>query len=181
MIFAEEVHILDGKKIVFRSARSDESQMLIDYLKTVTGETRFLMCESDEINYTKEEEEQFINDHNQSEDALLILAFVDGEYAGNCSFESKSGSRRSKHRAGIGIALYQKYTGFGLGKLMLTRLLTEIKNLGFEQAELTVVGNNEKAHRLYESLGFKECGIIPNANKYDDGTYADDIFMVLEF
>ncbi|MDE6622193.1 MAG: GNAT family N-acetyltransferase [Lachnospiraceae bacterium] len=181
MIFAEEVHILDGKKIVFRSARSDESQMLIDYLKTVTGETRFLMCESDEINYTKEEEEQFINDHNQSKDALLILAFVDGEYAGNCSFESKSGSRRSKHRAGIGIALYQKYTGFGLGKLMLTRLLTEIKNLGFEQAELTVVGNNEKAHRLYESLGFKECGIIPNANKYDDGTYADDIFMVLEF
>ena len=29
------------------------------------------------------------------------------------------------------------------------------------------------------SLGFKECGRIPNGNKYDDGTYSDDILMVL--
>lgn len=181
MIFTEEIHMLDGKKILLRSARADESQMLIDYLKTVTGETRYLMSEPDEINYTIEEEEKFIDERNQSKDALMMLAFVDGEYAGNCSFESKSGSRRTKHRAGIGIALFQKYTGFGLGKFMLKRLLTEIKNLGFEQAELTVVGNNEKAKRLYKSLGFKECGIIPNANKYDDGTYADDILMVLQF
>ena len=55
--------------------------MLIDYLKTVTGETRFLMSEPDEIHYTKEDEEKFINEHNQSEDALMILAFFDGEYA----------------------------------------------------------------------------------------------------
>ena len=181
MIFAEKIYMLDGKKIILRSARSDESQMLIEYLKVVTGETKFLMSESDEINYTKEDEEQFINEHNQSKDALMMLAFVAGEYAGNCSFESKSGSRRTKHRAGIGIALLQKYTGFGLGKLMLKRLLTEIKELGFEQVELTVRGNNKKAYRLYESLGFKECGILPNANKYDDGTYDDDIFMVLKF
>ena len=181
MTFVEEIYMLDGKKILLRSARADESQMIIDYLKTVTAETRFLMSEPDEINFTKEDEEQFINEHNQSKDALLMLAFVDGEYAGNCSFECKSESRRTKHRAGIGIALFQKYTGFGLGKLMLKRLLTEVKNLGFEQAELTVVGNNEKAYHLYKSLGFKECGKIPNANKYDDGTCADDIIMVLEF
>lgn len=181
MIFKEEMHMLDGKKIILRSARLDEAEMLIDYLKNVAGETRFLMSEPDEIKYTKKDEEQFIYEHNQSKDALLMLAFVDGEYAGNCSFESKSGSRRTKHRAGIGIALFQKYTGFGLGKLMLKRLLTELENLGFEQAELTLVSNNEKAYHLYKSLGFKECGIISNANKYDDGTYADDIFMVLKF
>ena len=118
---------LDGKKILLRSARADESQMLIDYLKTVTAETRFLMSEPDEINFTKEDEEQFINEHNQSKDALLMLAFVDGEYAGNCSFECKSESRRTKHRAGIGIALFQKYTGFGLGQLILKRLLIRLK------------------------------------------------------
>ena len=181
MILAEEKHVLDGKEIVLRSARVDEAQMLIDYLKTVTRETRFLMCEADEVEFTLKEEEQFIREHNEAKDALLILAFVDGEYAGNCSFESKAGSRRTRHRAGIGIALFQKYTGFGLGKLMLKRLLTEIKNLGYEQAELTVVGGNKRACHLYESLGFKECGRIPNANKYDDGTYDEDILMVLQF
>lgn len=34
---------------------------------------------------------------------------------------------------------------------------------------------------LGKSLGFKECGRIPNANRYDDGTYADDILMVLQW
>ena len=180
MILAEEKYILNDKEVMLRSARLDEAQMLIDYLKTVTGETRFLMCEPNEIEYTRSQEEQFIKSHNESKDALLILAFVDGEYAGNCSFESRSGSRRVSHRAGIGIALYQKYTGFGLGRIMLNVLLREIKKSGFSQAELTVVDNNKRARHLYESLGFTQCGRIPNANRYDDGAYSDDILMVLQ-
>ena len=181
MLLAEQRHTSNDKEIILRSARLDEAQMLIDHLKTVAGETRFLLCEPDEIQYTQSQEEQFIRSHNEAKDALLILAFVDGEYAGNCSFESKAGSRRVGHRAGIGIALYQKYTGFGLGRIMLNVLLREIKNLGFLQAELTVAGDNKRAYHLYESLGFTECGRIPNANRYDDGTYSDDILMVLQF
>ena len=70
--------ILNDKEVRLRSVRLDEAQMLIDYLKTVTGETRFLMCEPNEIEYTRSQEEQFIKSHNESKDALLILAFVDG-------------------------------------------------------------------------------------------------------
>ena len=169
---------LNGKNIVLRSAGPEDAPMMIEFLKTVSGETRFLLREQDEINYTVEQETAFINSHNESEKAMLILAFVDGEYAGNCSFQGETGSRRAGHRAGIGIALYQKYTGFGLGKLMLEILLKEMKACGFEQAELTVVSNNDRAYHLYSRLGFKECGRIPNANKYNDGTYSDDVFMV---
>lgn len=179
MEFAQEKYKLDGKEILLRSATPDDADMLIDYLKTVTGETRFLMCEPDEVKYTTEGEESFIKRHNESKNCLLILAFVNGEYAGNCSFEGKTSSRRAKHRACIGIALFQKHTGFGLGRLLLEVLLQKIKEQGFEQAELTVVGGNDRAYHLYESLGFKECGRIPNANKYDDETYSDDVLMVL--
>lgn len=179
MIFTEEKYELNGKEILLRSAAPDEADMLIDYLKTVTGETRFLMCEPDEVKYTTEDEESFIKGHNESDNCLLILAFVNGEYAGNCSFEGKTSSRREKHRAGIGIALFQKYTGFGLGRLLLEVLLRKIKEQGYEQAELTVVSGNDRAYHLYESLGFRESGRIPKANKYDDGTYSDDIIMVM--
>lgn len=181
MILPEEKYELDGKEILLRSAKenTDEANMLIDYLKTVTGETRFLLSEPDEVKYTTEGELGFIKEHNESENCMLILVFVDGEYAGNCSFEGKTSSRRAKHRAGIGIALFQKYTGFGLGRLLLEVLLRKMKEQGYEQAELTVVEGNDRAYHLYESLGFKECGRIPNANKYDDGTYSDDILMVL--
>ena len=176
----EEKYNLDGKEIILRNARQDEAQMLLNYLKTVTGETRFLMYGPEEVQYTIEQEEDFIREHNDSEDKLLLLAFVDGEYAGNCSFQGRSESRREAHRAGIGIALFQKYTGQGLGKLMLKTLLEEAKKKGYEQAELTVVDGNTRAYRLYESAGFKECGRSPSANKYADGTYADDIWMVVK-
>lgn len=56
MILSEEKYILNDKEVVLRSARVDEAQMLIDYLKTVTGETRFLMCEPNEIEYTRSQD-----------------------------------------------------------------------------------------------------------------------------
>lgn len=180
MHIKEEKYNLDGREVLLRNPRLDEAQMLLNYLKTVTGETRFLMCGSEEVQYTIEQEEDFIRDHNDSGDKLLLLAFVDGEYAGNCSFEGKAGSRREAHRVGIGIALFQKFTGQGLGKLMLKKLVEEAGKKGYEQAELTVVDGNTRAYRLYESIGFKECGRIPRANKYEDGSYADDIVMVME-
>lgn len=180
MIIKEKEFSLNGKQIVLRSATPDDAQMLCNYLETVCGETRFLMSEPDEVKFTEEEEIAFINLQNESKDSLLLLAFVDREYAGNCSFSGKKTSRRTKHRVGIGIALFQKYTGFGLGRLMLEFLLGKIKEQEFEQVELTVVGGNDVAYHLYESLGFKECGRIPKANKYDDGTYSDDILMVME-
>ena len=148
------------KKILLRSAKPEEAQLLVDYLKTVCGETRFLLCDPDEVKYTAESEVEFINAKNSSEDSMLMLAFVDGEYAGNCSFQPIGSRRRARHRVDIGIALYQKYTGFGLGRLMLEQLLFTIKELGYEQAELTVVGGNDRAYHLYESLGFKECGYL---------------------
>ena len=179
MIFEEQKYELNGKEILLRSATAEDADMMKIYLETVCGETRFLMREADEVMISDEDELKFINAHNDSDTDLLILAFVDGEYAGNCSFEAETVSRRNRHRAGIGIALFQKFTGFGLGRLMLTVLLEEIRKAGFEQAELTVVSSNDRARHLYESLGFRECGRIPNANKYDDGSRSDNILMVL--
>ena len=117
----------------------------------------------------------------ESDDSTLIIGLYDGEYIGNCSFNREGASRRNAHRAGIGIALFQKFTGLGLGRIMLTNLLEFIKSLGYEQVELIVIEGNDRARHLYESVGFVEYGRRPNANKYDDGTYADDILMVLQF
>lgn len=178
MILTEETHDLNGKNIVLRSAMPEDAEQLITYLKTVTGETEFLECEPDEITLTKESETEFINDHTGADGKLIMLAFVDSEHAGNCSFHEIGGSRRYKHRVSLGIALYEKFTGMGLGKLMLGRMLEIVKEKGYEQAELTVTEGNEKAYHLYQSFGFTEVGRIPKANRYDNGTYAGHIYMV---
>jgi len=180
MLFAGETHLLSGRRVLLRSARTDEADMLIAYLKTVTGETPFLLSEPDEVNFTTEGESAFIKAQNEAPHAMFMLAFVDGELAGTCSFSRRPGSRRVRHRAEIGIALFQRFTGFGLGRLMMERLLEKIREAGFAQAELTVIGGNDRARRLYESLGFRECGRIPDAHRYDDGSSREDILMTLQ-
>lgn len=170
---------LNGRTLVFRNAETEDAEMLLPYLKRVCGETRFLLREADECReLTVEQEEGFIRSHLESDRACLILAELDGEYVGNASFDAAGGSRRNAHRADIGIALYLAYTGMGIGRKLFSLIMETIEKCGFEQAELTVVEGNERAIRLYESFGFTEVGRIPRANRYDDGTYADDIFMV---
>ena len=94
MVFEEKEYDLDGKKIVLRSAKVEEAQMLIDYLKTVCGETRFLLVDPDEVSYTIESEVEFIKSKNESDDEMLVVAFVDGDYAGNCSFATAGNGRQ---------------------------------------------------------------------------------------
>ena len=170
---------LNGRKLTLRSAEKADAKMLLPYLKRVCGETRFLLREADECKeMTLEQEEAFISDHAENDRACLLLAELDGEYVGNASFDVAGGSRRNAHRAEIGIALYMDYTGMGIGKKLFELILETIEKCGFESAELTVVEGNNRAIHMYESFGFTETGRIPKANKYDDGTDADDIFMV---
>ncbi|MDO4483242.1 MAG: GNAT family N-acetyltransferase [Clostridia bacterium] len=126
---------LNGHTLVLRSAEKEDAQMLLPYLKRVCGETRFLLREADECgDMTLEQEESFIVSHMEDEKACLLLAELDGEYAGNASFHAAGASRRNAHRADLGIALYQAYTGMGIGRKLFSTLLDIVKQSGFESA-----------------------------------------------
>lgn len=165
------------RMILLRNPKPEDAQMLIHYLKVTCGETRFLVKEPEEVNMTARQEEDFIKSLNESDKDLMLLAFMDGEYVGNCSF-SGGPSFRYRHRATIGIALYQKYTGMGIGRAMLETLIEIAESKGYEQLELEVVADNERAIHLYENLGFQIYGKFPNNMKYKDGTYADVYWMM---
>ena len=105
------------------------------------------------------------------------MAFVDGRYAGNCRFDGNVATRKFTHRASLGIALFQEFTGRGIGRIMLEKLLAVAKEKGYEQMELSVYSENIRARKLYERLGFKEWARLPDARKFPDGTYGDEIHM----
>ena len=174
----KEFKLKDGRTCVLRSARpKEDAAALIAYLKVTAGETRFLLNEPEDVTLTIEREEGFLQSNLDNPRSLMLLAFVDGEHAGNCGLSS-SGKMRLAHRCDVAIALYQKYCGLGIGRKMLETVLEVAKSLGFEQAELEVVADNTRAYHLYESLGFVPYGRRPHGMKYKDGTYADEIAMV---
>lgn len=167
-----------GRTVVLRNAEVSDSEDLIKYMKITTKETPFLIREPDEFHMTLEQEEAFVKGRIEDERELMLIATINGEHMGNCSLMRVGNYKRYGHRCEVAIALYQKYCGVGIGTLMLETVLSVAKELGYEQAELEVVQDNERAMKLYKKLGFDKYGIFPNNMKYADGTYTDAVWMM---
>ena len=178
----EPIEVVDkkGRKVILRSACEDDAKDLIKYLKKTAKETPYLLREEDEINLTVDDEKGFINMCLGMDNALMLVAYIDGKHVGNCSFSPVGPFKRIAHRCDMAIALYQEYCSCGIGSIMLKIALGYAKEVGYEQVELEVVSSNAKAIKLYEKYGFKKYGTKPDNMKYSDGSYASIDWMMVK-
>lgn len=84
---------------------------------------------------------------------------------------------RLRHSAMLGIMVHADYQGEGIGKALLEKVLDLADNwLMLVRVELTVFVENERAVKLYKSLGFE----MEGTKKYAairNGKYADEYLM----
>ena len=179
-MFFKAITIKDkiGNDIVFRSAEESDAESLIKFLKITTAETPFLIREPNEVTLAMEQERAFIREKKEQERELLLIAEMNGRHLGNCSIASIGGFARYRHRCEVAIALYQEYCSLGIGRAMLETTLDVAKKVGYEQAELEVIAENQPAIALYKKLGFEIFGTFPHNMRYSDGTYADAYWMM---
>lgn len=170
-------HTKTGLEVTFKSAVPDDACLIIDYLKQVCGESPFLLSGPEEVNYTEEGERAFLKAYEDAPGTLMLNAYVDGKLAGNASFDAVSKASRMRHRASLGVAVFEAYSGMGIGEMLLLILLEEAVRCGYEIMELDVYAGNTRAIGLYKKLGFTECGRLKNAVKYADGSYMDELKM----
>ena len=169
----------DGLKLLVRKPQLGDEQGLIDYMKVVDGETKFLAREPDEFSFTVEQEAVFIESALSNENAYFVLGEVEGDIMATCSVGLVSTVRRSCHRAAMGIAIKKDYWNKGAGKALMRGAIDWCRMKGVEQLELDVVTENDRALAMYKSFGFEVCGLKKRALKYADGTYADEHYMIL--
>lgn len=167
-----------GRIITLRNAEVRDAEALLAYMRITSAETPYLLRDPDEIIMTLEQEEAFLLSKMEAERELLLIAETDGRHIGSCSLMQVMPYRRFAHRCSIAIALYQEFSGAGIGEIMLRALLGVAKQVGYEQAELEVASENRRAIALYEKLGFEKCGHLPNNMKYANGSYTDAELMV---
>lgn len=178
--------IYEDKRIVLKSEISctlrspliEDAKSMIEYLKTTSAETEFMIRYPEEVTMTIEEEENILQKIIDSKNSIMIAAFIKDELVGNASISYVNERVKLLHRASFGIAVKQKAWGIGIGNVLLTEIINKAKEIGFEQIELTVVENNYKAINLYEKFGFVKCGVIDKAFKLKDGSYYGEIIMI---
>ena len=85
MIYPEKSLTRQNGTLTLRSARKEDAADLLTYLKQTAAETPYLLREPEEVTITLEQEEAFLERNEKEPGSLMLLAFVDGHHAGNCS------------------------------------------------------------------------------------------------
>lgn len=179
-INTRKLALRNGQELIVSRATENDAKELIELMKIMDGETKFLAREPEEFKLTIEQEVSFLNSINNNPNAMFIVAELDGIIVGNCSVSRISNTLRYRHRASMGIAVRKSNWGLGIGREMMHSCIVWCEKNGIEQLELEVVSENTRAISMYESIGFIRHGIKKNALKYSNGEYADEYFMILD-
>ena len=147
------------KKVAKRTAIQEQVVWPVRAYNNVQmiGGKHSVLREPEEVRISVEEEVDFIRRNREDPRALHLLAFVDGVFAGSCSFNGAE-RNRTRHRCTVGISLYRAFWGLGVGTALLEDILNTAGTVGYEQAELDVVSTNAPAVALYQKLGFETTG-----------------------
>jgi len=182
MVYAEKEYTIKNNRVcTLRNAAVSDAGAMIEFLQITNKESYFMLRYPEEITLTESEEKDILKNWETHPNKLLLLAFIDGELAGSCGITPVAEHLKTKHRGSFGISVKKKYWGLGIGSLLMQEILIFAKKNGFEQVELGVYADNVRAQKLYARFGFIEWGRLSNAYKLKDGSYRDEINMVLRF
>ncbi len=107
----------------------------------------------------------------------VLGGFVDGNLVGIAGLSAFPGAK-AKHKALLwGMYVREEARGLGLADQLMEGILSEARNRGFEQIQLTVIASNPQACKVYERWGFKLYGTEVQSVKVGD-TYYDEQLRV---
>lgn len=168
----------DGCEVTIKSAGPEDAMKIKLHREATAGETHFMARKPEDGQIDLQLIRAGIHSISESDRDFLVSAFIGDELIGDLGVTLVRPHLKYLHRAYLGMSIREAYTGMGLGSFMMKVALEQAKENGFEQVELGVYSDNDRARHMYEKMGFKEYGMNPRAFKLKDGTYRDEIIMV---
>lgn len=181
MQFGEVIQTFQSKKgnsVVFRYLREDDLDGMLTFINTLIREDTFIGLYGEELTY--EEEKKVFGeaiDGIKKGDKIIIVVEINGIYSGSGDLRRET-VRRKKHGGNIGISLLKEYREEGIGTLLLKSLIDEARTMGLRLLTLTCFENNDRALHVYEKLGFKKVGLVPEACLYKDKYYGEVVMYL---
>ena len=175
---AELMKLPDGTACTIRSVEPEDAPRMLQYMKIMLGETRYLLRTPEEFDYTEEEEARILARRRDDPRCLMLVVELDGQIIACADITNHGAKSRLMHRAELGISVRKDYWRLGIGSALMDRLVAFAVRTGYEQIELTVESKNRRALGLYHQFGFTVYGTRPHGMKYPDGSYDNDYLMI---
>ena len=180
MKYNKMIMLKNGIECCLRNGTECDGQAVFDNFNLTHGETDYLLTYPDENSFYVIQESHFLKEKSESKNEIEIVAVVDNVVVGTAGIESIGSKYKVRHRAEFGISVVRKYWGLGIGKALLTSCIECAKTAGYNQLELKVVAENERAVSMYEQAGFVECGRNPKGFRSRIAGFQEVISMRLE-
>lgn len=168
------------KEITLRMISPSEAQALLDSMIEIAETSPYILTNAEFFKNTSVEfETNWIDGYNTDPRSVLIVAELQKKIVGILDFKSFKNSKMS-HRGILGISLHHSVRGEGIAEKLFQKLFSEIQKIDdLSIVELAVMSDNHQAYHLYKKVGFIEVGRMPRAFKLSDGSFCDDIQMIL--
>lgn len=160
--FESVQHILlkNNLQLTLRPARPEDAEQLLVFIEQIAGESENVTFGPGEFGMNVEEERTFLQQVATVPTSLYLVAEIAGEIAGTLTFSA--GKRpRVRHAGEFGVSVLRKYWNLGIGRHMLTYLISWARQTHIiRKLNLRVRVDNLAAIHLYEKAGFVHEGRI---------------------
>jgi GNAT superfamily N-acetyltransferase len=100
--------------------------------------------------------------------AVVIAARIDGKLVG-AYYLKPNFPGRAAHIANAGYVVSETHRGHGLGRALVEDSIARAPLLGYDAVQFNLVFASNPARALYEELGWREIGRVPDAVGSEDG------------
>lgn len=180
MKYEQKIVLKNGKEALIRNGNASDGLAVYEVFNLTHAETDYLLSYPDENSFVPEQEARFLEEKAESPNETELIAIIDGKVAGTAGIEAVGKKYKVKHRAEFGISVLKEYWGLGLGKALTEACIQCAKDAGYDQVELNVVAENDRAISLYQSFGFVEYGRNPRGFNSKITGYQELVYMLLE-
>lgn len=180
MKYEQKIVLKNGKEALIRNGNASDGLAVYEVFNLTHAQTDYLLSYPDENSFDPEQEARFLEEKAESQNETELIAIIDGKVAGTAGIEAVGNKYKVKHRAEFGISVLKEYWGLGLGKALAKACIRCANNAGYDQLELNVVADNDRALSLYRSLGFEEFGRNPRGFNSKASGYQELVYMMLK-
>jgi len=178
-MFSTTARTRDGRTVLIREATASDARRVLDYVDAIASESDFLTFGPGEFTMTLEQEIAYLDHAARTDNALFLIAEMEGAMAGALGFAG--GERpRNRHAGEFGMSVRKQSWGMGIGAALVDALIEWARDTGIiSKINLKVRTDNSRAIALYDSRGFRREGTV-SRELLVGGRYHDQYLMGLE-